>query len=215
MNPKQLRLILLGLLAISLVAFMALAVFGTQMLSGQSQKLVDLKLQNKTADNQLASLSQVKKQVEQYAYFNDVAKTVVPNDKDQAQAVLDIFHLADQSGIAVASVTFPTSTLGVKSSTSTEQSATGSASNALSQAQPVKGISGVYSLELTITPQTGPQVPAAKAVTYHKLLGFLNRVEHDRRTAQITQVNIQPQGSTTGPSDLVNFILTINIFIKP
>ena len=192
---------------------------GLNVLSSESQKLVDLKLRSKTADAQAANLSASKKQVEQYAYFNDIAKTVLPSDKDQAQSVLDIFSLADQSGIAIANITFPASSLGNKvapaAPSSSNNAATAPAASVISQAKPVEGIPGLYSLELTISPQTGPGVPDAKRVTYPKFLDFLSSIEHDRRTAQITQVNIQPLDSDSGPSQFVNFTMTVNIFMKP
>lgn len=202
---KQIRFILLALLGLVAIAFLAIAILGLNSLSGKSQKLVEVKLKSKTLDGQLTSLEAAKAQVEEYTYFNDVAKTVLPNDKDQAQAVIDIFNMANQSGIAIASVTFPTSTLGGSSSAS----ASGSATSAVSQAKPVTGIAGLYGLELTITPQTGASVPANKVVTYPKFLDFLNRIEHNRRTAQITQVSIQPEGQA------ISFSLTVNIFMRP
>ena len=214
MSQSRMRLVLLNALAGSTVLFLIVAAAGLSVLSAESRKLVDLRQQSKTADAAAASLSIAKKQVEQYAYFNDIAKTVLPGDKDQAQAVLDIFTLAEQSGIAIASVTFPASSLGSKPA-ATSDAATASSKSAISQAKPVEGIAGLYSLELTITPQIGTGVSDAKKVTYPKLLDFLSRIERNRRTAQITQVNIQPQSSDIGPSQFVNFTMTINIFMKP
>ncbi len=212
LSPKQLRLALIGLLALVALTFLITAIGGLKILSSKSQQMVDAKLQNKIVDTQLTNLEQAKKQVQKYAYFNDVAKTVIPNDKDQAQAVLDIFQLASRSGIAIASITFPTSTLG---GSSTPTSATGSAVSAISQAKPVSGISGLYSLELTITPQTGANVPASQITTYPKFLDFLRSIERDRRTAQITQINIQPQTNESRVSDAISFSLVINIFMRP
>jgi hypothetical protein len=132
-----------------------------------------------------------------------VATSVIPNDKDQAEAVLEINQLAQAAGISISSITFPSSTLGSKTS------AAASASKAISQAVPVPGIPGLYSLELTITPQVGASTPTDKQVTYAKMLDFLNRIENNRRTAQISQVNIEPNGGQ------INFTLVLNIFIKP
>src|SRR3990167_535908 len=166
-SARQLRFLLLGLLGVGVIVFMAIAVLGLNALSKKSSQLVDLKLKSKTLDAQLTSLALAKKQVEQYSYFNDVAKTVLPADKDQAKAVLTIFKFAKESGISIASVTFPTSSLG---SNTGSASATGSSSAAISQAKPVEGISGLYSLELTITPDVGQSVPDDKVVTYAKFL---------------------------------------------
>lgn len=209
-TPRKHRLILLGLLALIIILFLVVTTKGLGAISSQSQKLVDVKLKSKTADAQMISLEQAKKQVEKYSYFNDIAKTVIPNDKDQAQAVLDIFQLANQSGIGIAGITFPASSLGAGSAAS----ATSPSSSAISQAKPVTGIKGLYSLELTITPLTGPTVPADKVITYPKFLDFLSRIERDRRTAQITQVNIQPQGNNATTSQAIDFSLTVNIFMR-
>jgi hypothetical protein len=217
MTKNRLRLYWLVALGAVTLLFFVVAGIGLTILSGQSKKLVDLKQQSKTVDAQSTSLAAAKKQVEMYSYFNDIAKTVLPTDKDQAQAVLDIFNLADQSGIAIASITFPASSLGNKAAPTASggNAATAPASSAISQAKAVEGIPGLYSLELIISPQTGTSVPDAKKVTYTKFLDFLSRIENDRRTAQITQVNIQPQGSDNGPSQFINFTMTINIFMKP
>lgn len=171
--------------------------------------MVELKVANQTADAQLANLESSKKEVQKYSYFKSIASSVIPNDKDQAQAVLEIYEIANASGISIQSITFPTSDLGSK----VTSSATAASSKAAltSQAKPVAGIKDLYSVELTITPVTGSDVPADKQVTFPKLLNFLKKVENNRRTAQITQVNIQPiEGSNQ-----INFTLIINIFIKP
>ena len=220
MSQNRLRLILLGLLAGASLLFFIIAFGGLTLLSAKSQRLVELKTQSKTVDAQSSSLAASKKQVEQYAYFNDIAKTVLPEDKDQAQATADIFRLADQSGIAIASVTFPASSLGTSTKTDSSSSdstnaTTAPAASAISQAKAVEGIAGLYALELTINPQSGSGVAESKLVTYPKLLDFLSRIEHNRRTAQITKVNIQPQITELGPSQFINFTLVINIFIKP
>ena len=222
MSHSRTRLIMLGLLASISVVFFIVAFGGLTLLASKSQKLVELKQQSKTADAQSANLTTSKKQVEQYAYFNEVAKTVLPGDKDQAQAVVDIFNLADQSGLNIASITFPASSLGTKPAPATSSkdsadnnAATASSESAISQAKAVEGIAGLYSLQLNISPQSGAGVPDSKKVTYPKFLDFLSRIEHNRRTAQITQVNIQPQNTDSGPSEFINFTMTINIFMKP
>lgn len=211
-SAKQLRFLLLGLLGFGIIIFVATAFLGLSALSQKSKELVGLKLKSKTLDAQIVSLGAAKKQVEQYSYFNEVAKTVLPADKDQAKAVLTIFQLANEAGIAIANITFPTSSLGAGSGSA---SAAGSTSTAFSQAKRVEGINGLYSLQLTITPEVGQTVPADKVVTYPKLLDFLKRIERDRRTAQITQVIIQPVIDNSGPTTAINFTLIINIFMRP
>ena len=217
MNNKQLRLVLFGALAAVILAFMLIGAFGLSVLSAKSQKMVDLKSQSKILDSQLNNLEQSKKEVQQYSYFRDVAKSVIPSDKNQAQAVLDIINLANESGIELQSITFPTSTLGGTTSDSATptNAQTAATSKVITQAKPVPGIQGLYSIELTITPASGPNVAAGKQVTYAKMLDFLDRVERNRRTAQVSQVTVQTQSGDTAGSQTINFILVVNIFIKP
>jgi len=212
MSSRRMRwLLIIGLLVVSLI-FILICYTSFSMLGRQSQKLVEEKLKNHTAETQLAKLPEVKKQVDQYGFFNSVAKTVLPSDKDQAQAVLDIYQMANQSGFAIQDLTFPSSTLG--SSTATPSSGTSATTtptkSVISQATPVPGISGLYSIPLTISPQIGVGVPAEKRVTYAKMLDFLQHIEKNRRTAQITKVNVTPAANGD-----FSFIITVNLFIKP
>ena len=209
LNNRTIKLILSGLLIFLGFGFFLVAFKGISLLEKKSDHMVQLKTQSQAAQDQLNGLQIAKKEVQKYSYFKSVASTVIPADKDQAEAVLEIYKIAKQSGIALQSVTFPTSTLGETAA----QSATGSAAAkaALTQAKPVPGIPGLYSLELTITPLSGNNVPASEQATYSKMLNFLNHIESNRRTAQITQVQIQPGQGGSG----LSFVLIVNIFIKP
>lgn len=220
LNNQRLRLVLTGLLCFIGVMLLSVTLFAGTIIGKKSHELVNLKLQNKVVDSQLLVLAQSKKEVKQYSYFNDIAKAVLPADKDQAQAVLDIFQLAADSGISIASISFPASTLGAKNSSQSTKSTSSNAATApvksvISQSKAIDGIPGLYGVDLTISPETGPSVPDAQKPTYGKLLDFLSRIEHNRRTAQITQVNIQPTITDTGPGPFINFTLTTKIFIKP
>lgn len=202
LDSERLRMVLLGGLAASVLLFIMVAGLGLSFLASKSKAMVELKVKSQAADDQLSSLEQAKKDVQKYSYFKDVAKTVIPNDKDQAEAVLEINRLATKSGISIQSITFPASNLSAGSASS---------SKTISQAKPVTGISGLYSLELTITPASGAGVPANRQITYKKMLDFLSSIENNRRTAQITSVNIQQAEGNKG----LSFTLSINTFIKP
>lgn len=232
MSSKRLRLVLLGSLSVLALLFVLIMVMGLSLLTKKSQNMVKLKLEAKSLEAQLGSLGQAKKEIEQYNYFKGVAKSVIPDDKDQAQAVVDIVRLARESGISIQTITFPSSDLGEApknvpggaaagggtsgtAPAGTAPAATSTAAQAISQAKPVAGIKGLYSLELTIAPEIGTQLSPAQQVTYPKMIDFLKRIERNRRTAQITQVNIQPQTPGTVVSDFINFTLVVNIFIKP
>lgn len=216
LDSRHMRLLLIGGLIAMIAVFISVMFLGLSALSGKSDALVNLKAQSQADDTELLNLEQAKKDVEKYSYFKAVAKTVIPNDKDQAEAVSEIFQFAKQAGIRIQNITFPTSSLGLNTSslgTAAQDATTPAAtSKAISQAKPVTGISGLYSLELTISPQNGNDVPPSFQVTYPKVLAFLKSIEDNRRTAQITQVVIQPPSSA---DQSLSFTLTTNIFIKP
>jgi hypothetical protein len=218
MTAKRLRLALLGLLGLGILLFLIIASAGLSKLSAKSKDMVGLKQQSQLLDAQLDSLSGAKKQIQQYGYFKEVAKTVIPADKDQAKAILDISQFAAQTGFLIGGITFPTSTLAGQSTTSvpstTTNAATATPSQIISQAKPVSGIPGLYSIDLTITPQTGCEIPSPLQITYPKMINFMRKIEQNRRTAQITQVIISP---VINPQcqEQFNFTLTIAIFIKP
>jgi hypothetical protein len=134
---------------------------------------------------------------------------------------VEINQIASEAGISLQSITFPTSTLGLTTS-GLDATSTSSTKAALSQAKPVSGIAGLYSLELTVEPASNTNLPLNQQVTYEKMLDFLNRIENNRHTAQIEQVNITPptngtstSTSTSPTNNAFNFSLVINIFIKP
>lgn len=214
LDSKTLRWLLIASLALSVIVFVAIIMLGLSSLTHESQHMGDLKAKSQAVNDELLNLEQSKKDVEKYSYFKDVAQTVIPKDKDQAKAVLDIFQFAQDSGIRIQSITFPASSLGGRTSTSKTQDATSSSASsaAITQAKPVSGIPGLYSLPLTITPQTSSTLPPNLTVTYPKILSFLKSIENNRRTAQITSIVIQPP-TEVGRS--LSFTLTINIFIKP
>jgi hypothetical protein len=211
-NTKSFRLMLQALLGLSALLFVVLAFAGLSVLSGKSSEVVDLKLKNRTTEAQLSALKVAKAEVAAYAYFKDVANKVIPSDKNQDQAVVEIFKLADESGIKVEKISFPASELGnPSSSTPSSSSTTGTpaagAKSAVSQAKPVEGIGGLYSLKVTVEPDN--------EVSYESVIAFLEKLENNRRTAQITRVVLDPGGSIETGDLAIHLTVELNIFLKP
>lgn len=198
MDSKKLFYAMCGLL----VLLAGGMIFGVQQASGilsaHSKSLVGLKATEKAMAVQKTQLAKNKQDIAKYQDLNTIAKTVVPQDKDQARAVREIVNLANQSGIPrLSSIAFPASTLGgtkVKTSTG------------LTQVEPVKGITGVYNLQITITQST------TEAIPYSSFIGFLTRLEQNRRTAQVSSITVQPDAKNP---NMVAFTLVINEYIKP
>jgi len=210
-NSKRVYFLTLGLLGLLIIGLIGGTYGVNSLLQSRSQKLVNLKLKSQTLDKQQIGLNNAKKQVAQYTELAQIAKTVVPQDKDQAEAVREIANLASASGIGqLSSVTFPASTLGgttttVPGSTATPKPSAGGAAT-LTQLTPVVGIPGVYELQITITQSSDNRVP------YDQFLTFLTKLEQNRRTAQVASITLQPDNKNTS---MVAFTLIINEFIKP
>ncbi len=208
--------ILLGGFCLSVGLVIAGIVLGDMYLHKQSAKLVDLKLQNKVIEEQQSSLTQAKRDVEKYAELDKIAKQIIPQDKDQAKATLEILNIAQATGIKLASISYPASTLGqapAKAQSTPDSSGSASTPKApatttpsITQVKPVDGLQNVYQYDITVVSDTD------SPVSYSKLTSFLQRLEQNRRTAQVTQLSIQPDSQNR---NALNFTLTLTLYIKP
>ena len=201
MKAKQLYYVLLACLALVGIGFLGVAYGTNSLLGGQATKLSKARADSAALDNLQTSLAKNKQDIARYGELNKIAETVVPQDKDQAEAVREIVNLASQSGISkLSSITFPSSTLGAVGR------GVASASGNLTQLIPVKGLSGVYDLQITVSQTSGSEVP------YDRLTSFLAKLEQNRRTAQVSSITVQPKSDSP---NLVAFTLIIDEYIKP
>lgn len=196
MSPKKVYILMLIVTALLGITVPASALLSTKVLKKHADKLLEAKLQSKVLDEQQASLNTAKKAIDTYTELNLIARSVVPQDKDQAKTVRGITDIAKSLGIRLSAVSFPPSTLG-QSSKNTKAKQT--------QVTPVPGLKGLYQLEITI------QSDNAAPITYDRFLDFLEKLENNRRTAQVSNITILP---TTDGSKLT-FNLVLSTYIKP
>lgn len=194
MTSKRLYFVLLTLAGLLLIGLLGGAYGADKLLTAQSAKLVGNRLQISVLDEEQTQLAQAKHDVTKYQSLATVAKSVVPQDKDQAQTVREVVNIAQANGIALSSISFPTSTLG------------GAQGTSLSQLTPVKGISGVYNLQLTV------QSDSTKPIPYANFISFLSALEHNRRTALVSSIAIQPNDKDR---NTLSFTLILDEYIKP
>lgn len=212
MNSKRVYYLLLASIAILSALSIGAVVVGRKMLTKASNELVSKKLENKVLDEQENALSLVSRQSSKYTDLENISKSVVPQDKDQAKAVREIVALAADAGVSLQSITFPTSSLGGSSAAGTSGSSsttTGGSSapkTTETQVKPVQGINGVYQLDITV--QSSPNKP----ITFDQLTAFLSKLEHNRRTAQVTSLTITP--ASAGGNKL-SFTLIVSVYLKP
>ncbi|HSW85361.1 MAG TPA: hypothetical protein VLF79_01960 [Candidatus Saccharimonadales bacterium] len=221
MSSKRLYFVQLGLIGLLFIGLLGGAYTANKLLTGRATVLTDSKAKKQALNQQQQTLLKDKKDIKKYTSLEKIAKEVVPQDKDQAEAVQEIVNIASKNGISLKSITFPQSTLGTdtpgSSGSGSTSSSSGSSSSAaapskassakasaLSQLVPVKGLSGVYQLNIAIN--SDPD----QFIRYSQLISFLSDLEHDRRTAQVESLNLTPQG----PNKLT-FVISLNEYIKP
>ena len=202
MSSRRFFYILVALIIVINAAGLAALVYGKKTLDTQNAKLTDLKVQASTLEDTQRSLVNAKKDIEKYADIEQISKTVVPQEKDQARTVRELVKLAEDTNIQISSISFPTSSLGAQN---TPGAAAAAPAGASTQTQKVDGITGVERLEITVTSNTS--VP----VRYSDFLLFLEKLEQNRRTSQVSNINIQP---VADDRNLLTFSLVLNVYIK-
>lgn len=202
MSPKRVFFILLGVSLVLAAAFVGVITYGKNLIVAEGETLKEVRLESAVLDKQSEALNQAKRDIAEYEDLEKIAKTVVPQDKDQARTVLELVALARQSSITVTGVSFPDSALG-ESGTRGKKT---SASTDLTQLTPLDSPKGVYSMAIRI--DTDPAQP----VSYQQLIGFLERLENNRRTAQVSNIQITPD---TENRSVLSFNLTLTSYVKP
>lgn len=209
MTSKRVFYGMLALLAVLVAGIIGSAYLGNSKLQSQADKLVALKLKSQVLDTEKTSLTKAKADIAKYQPLATIAKSVVPQDKDQAEAIREIVKIAADSGITPSSITFPASTLGASSVAPLPVAGAAPApkadTSALSQLTPVKGLAGVFVLPITITQD------AAMPVPYSQFIDFLARLEQNRRTAQVSSIVLQP---TARDRNLLSFTIIVDEYIK-
>ncbi len=208
MNGKRFYFIMVGLQVLLSCGVIAATILGNGLLQKQTDKLVSLKLDSKVLDEQQSALIQANKDILKYAELEKIAKTVVPQNKDQASVVRQIISYAGDNSIPIQNISFPSSTLGQvqpKASGTTSSSPIPTTSPA-TQLKPVSGLPGVYQLDITVQSDT------TKPITFSQLISFLTELEHNRRTAQVSTISVNPDVKNR---KLVTFSLIVNVYVKP
>ncbi|HUY85147.1 MAG TPA: hypothetical protein VMU97_01385 [Candidatus Dormibacteraeota bacterium] len=211
MNSKRTFYLMSGLILLFLAGIAASTYEVNGLLGRQSRTLVNAKAKLAALQQEQVELVQAKKDIAAYNDLYQISKVVVPENKNQAEAVRQIVNIASQNGVNLQSVSFPSSTLGGSKSasvagvTANGPSAIGAGDPSLSQLRKVPNIPGVYVLELKVDGET------VNLVGYPELIHFLAGLEQNRLTALVSDITITPDNQ----HGLFQFTLTLDIYIKP
>lgn len=209
MNGKRFHLVLLGVIALLLIGLVGGAYGINSLLTEKANKLTGQKAKSLALSQEQQALTRARKDIIKYSELEKITRTVVPEDKNQAEAVREIVNIAAANNISLASITFPASTLGggvAAPGGTAAPSPSAAGSKALSQLQPVKNIPGVYQLIINVAGDTN------RPVTYNNFINFLSDLEHNRRTAQVTNIVLQPDANNRNN---LTFSLALTEYIKP
>lgn len=206
MNSKTVYLLTILLLVFLGAAIGGSSYYSMNLLKKESDKLVELKLTNQILEDQQNALSVSKRSINKYRELDSIARTVLPQDKDQAKAVREIVKISEESGIKLASINFPSSTLGAIQNKPVTSSPSTPTPNPETQVKPVAGIPGVYEMEINIK-----QEPST-FTSYQNFLDFLAKLEKNRRTAQVTSINVTPNELDRSK---ITMNMTLKVYIKP
>jgi Tfp pilus assembly protein FimV len=215
MSSKLLNRLLIAAVVLLLAGLAGGAYSVNKLFSRHADQLTKLKAKSQALDEEQVQLKKAKQDIAQYAKLQQIAQTVVPEDKNQAQAIREIVNIAAANEVKLSSVSFTASTLGATSGIvkSGDQAAAAapvpkpdSPASKLSQLLPVKNIPGVYQLPIVVTSDTN------QPVRYDKFVSFLQALEHNRRTAQVSAITLQPLVNNRSS---LTFTLTVNGYIKP
>lgn len=209
MSSKKAFYAMLGVITLLIILCGVCTYFGYKMILKQGDKLESSKLDAEVAEEKKELLDQAIKDINEYDELESIAKSVVPQEKDQARTVLELVELGRRAGINIVSVQFPSSELGQianrKAGPATARGGTDT-TKGLTQLTPVEGLTGVY--EMSIDVQADTEIP----ITYDQLINYLRLLENNRRTAQVSNISITP--NIDNPN-YVTFSLTLKSFVKP
>jgi hypothetical protein len=213
MNSKRVFFILSGLIVLLFAGLIGATLSVNKVLSKQGSDLVTTKAVSAALSQEQVSLVKAKKDIKKYSPLDKIVRSVVPEDKDQAEAVRELVKIADTYNVTLSSISFPASTLGSgpagtasASAATTSTPSANSKTSALSQLTQVKSIPGVYLLQITV--KGDPLHP----VRYDRFVSFLQALENNRRTAQVSSISITP---SIQDRNYLSFSLILNTYIKP
>ncbi len=203
MTSKKVFYALMSLLALIVIGSIAGTVLGTGLLKKSGDSLMERKLEDAVLEKDAEALIRAKRDIEQYKELDQVAKAIVPQEKDQARTVLEIHTIASQAGVVIENISFPQSELGQPPVKGKKKSTLPEGATQLTE---VEGLKGVFAMPIDIT------VSQDAPITYNQLLDFLQRLEKNRRTSHVTNITIQPDDEDRSR---VHLSLQINTYIKP
>ena len=221
MSAKKVHKYLLLLFVGGLVLSGWIVHYANTQLALTSSALTSLRTDIANLEHKREGLQKAKVILNDNSHTLDTLSKVIPEDKDQARIVEEIYSIASKAGVNIESVGFPASTLGspaVKAVTPTVDNSTSAPKTTtppknVSQATPLKDIPGVQAIDLSIGAINSKTLPAGSGVRYSEMMSFIRQIERNQRAIQITALGIG-QGPVVNGEQTFTLTISLTIFIR-
>lgn len=236
-KAKTLHHILMACLALGIAASAASVWYSTGWLTQRADKLVEAKLEGIGLEEQQARAFDAQEALTEYGELRSVIQQVAPDEKEQEKIIAELYNIADESNIAIQSLSFASSDLGDSANApapaaATQQEAQGGAAatqtpttptpsrNTITQTERVDGLKNVVGLNIQpagftqiIRNPDGSTSTRENGLDYDTILNFLESLERNRRQMIIDQISITPITGDNGRIDGYTLTLALTALI--
>jgi cell division protein FtsB len=166
------------------------------LLDGQMKQLngevAKLKADQEAIRSQIDIYASARKKVEELRFVQDLADSVLPPSKEQANVVAELKKFITDSGLQFDSVAF----------TGDNSKIVGGIGN--SQTEQVEGLAGVRILPTSVVIRAG--------ATYQQVLKLLETIEQNQRKMQLTEITLVPNDESATAFSTIT--MTVNIYLR-
>ncbi len=190
MTPKSMFFTLLGT-AIGLIAIGGgVYYYFNSSLVTLNQEVGELLAEQEVIGLQIDVYEATEEQVEDLEFVEELANSVLPADKEQANVIAEIKQFVSEAGLQIEQLSFNTS-------------ATTGTGLSLTQTEAVANLPGVRVLPATVVISQGAR--------YEDALRLLRKIENNQRKMQVTEVSLSP---IPGSNRLATITLKLNIYLR-
>lgn len=188
------------LLTIVWIALLALIIggsaYGVKFMKQKSQVISDLKTKNDLFDERTLAATKSRKQLSEYQSFQAVADKILPKDKEQSNSLVEIDKMAQAAGMKVTGITYSDGKAATSATTAAPK---------VSQTFPVDGLPNILGMQVDVT--------YSNAISFDKLITYLESVEKNQRKIQITSLDLQNFDPSKGLIQVKR--ATMRFYLKP
>lgn len=191
MTPRKLFFVMLGVLALTLVVT-ATGVYMTDKYLGEQAAIIGvLRAEDELSSLELINAQEIQNSLQEYSYIDVAANEILPDTKNQSEAILLINKIGTEVGVRTNKFLF----LGTDGKP-TEKS----------QTEPLAGAKGILVFPIQISFRG----------TYSQVINWLKLAEQNQRKMQVSSlsIGIAEIDGTYNPNDLLTVTIGIDAYVE-